>query len=219
MTLYLIIRLAEGRTRTHPGHHRCSAHSIMDLKPLGLAAGIFITLVLIAAAIYFVMGQVNALLVRQEYGERIATLCTTPGGGTTSLANAPKKAKPWRALVLDDNKKHKWMGKLPDDAQADGKDKIDVVVCVSDKGKSTIESCTFQSVSDGHLFQVRRVQYYYDMVVLNAQTGQRIADLRAWGSAPSTCGTVRVGSDNDQIRGDDPSSTDFYYALMNFIYR
>lgn len=63
------------------------------------------------------------------------------------------------------------------------------------------------------------MQYYYDLVALNAANGQRITTLRVWGAAPPACGHVRVGADNDEIRGDDPTFNDFYYTLMPFLWQ
>lgn len=115
----------------------------MEFKPLGLVVGIFFTGVLVILAISFLLGQLNALMVRQEYGDRIASLCTTSGGSVANAAYAPAVPKPWRALVLHGDEKHAWMGDLRQEVQADGKDKIDVVVCVSDKRKQLLEQCTF----------------------------------------------------------------------------
>lgn len=188
-------------------------------KPLGLVVGLFITGILIYLAISFVLGQVSAFMVRQEYGERIATICTTPGGGATSMANAPKVPKPWRALVLDGNKKHGSNGDLPDDAQADGPDAIDVVVCVSEKRKSTVEECKYRSRKDGTISYVDRKQYYHDLVVLNAETGLRIASLRVWGSAPNPCPQTYYGGTRDELTGGSPPDEQFYYVIMDFIWR
>jgi hypothetical protein len=182
-------------------------------------AGVIMIVVALIVAGYFGYDYYQKYKLRQDYGETIATMCVSPAGGSATLNNAPFATKPWKTVVIEEDKKHDWNGMLPDEAQAKSGKNTDVVVCVMDSGKATVGECPYASVGSGEYFAIRRMQYYTDLILFNAQTGKRIADQRVWGSAPGACPRQYLGSKNGSIDGHKPTDNDFYYVVMSVIWQ
>jgi hypothetical protein len=190
----------------------------MDENKSGLIGGIIFLGVALIVAGYFGYQEYSKWAFKQEFGEDIISLCQHPGTNIPNEFYGPDKPKPWRAVVVDGDKKHEWHGELPSEARADKRAEVDVVVCASTKGRQIIEECPYIGRGDGTQYVVRRYIRYQDFIVLNAQTGERVADLRVPGAQPKTCpGTMYV---NDKpLVGKEPSFREFYYSLLDLTWQ
>jgi len=191
----------------------------MSPRATAILSGLFFAVVFVAVAGFLLYGEYQKWRLENDYGETIATMCVTPNDSVASLGNGPRIMKPWRAVVIDGEKKHSVNGMLPAEAQGKDAASTDVVICVNKIGKQVIEECPYRSIDTGQRFIVRRVQYFQNLVVLNAATGDRITTVASVGSAPEECPYRYRGKDDDELLGGKPGDREMYYAVMNAIWR
>lgn len=190
----------------------------MENRTSETIAGVVMILIALGVAGYFGIQEYQRWSFKRAYGEAVTTMCLPPGGGQANLNNAPFEDKPWRVVVMDEDRRHSWHKDLPAEARAEDRAALDLVVCVLEKHKQVVGDCPYLSTG-GTQFNIRRVQAYQDLVVLNVESGRRVADLRVWGAAPGPCPDTYFGTTNDTIDGSDPQFRDFYYVIMNLVWR
>ena len=151
--------------------------------------------VVLCIGVTLVVATVSVYLENKEikgsFGETIAEMCHPPAGGQASKDNLPEAgAAPLKTVVFPNGlpQYHAWHTELPDDLRASGKDDVQIVVCIEELEPKIVEKCEYRETDkEDTLFTIARQQPVSEAVVLNAQTGKRIAELRLRGGMPNEC--------------------------------
>jgi len=135
-------------------------------------------------------GEKQREKVHDTYGQTIAEICDPPVGGIASLANLPGHPNKPKILLLetDDTLMHQWHEDLPDEMRATSRETLDIVVCMKDSSE-TIETCDYRDdkKTSTVIFTIKRIQKNLELVLLNADSGLRIAELTVEGGIPDKC--------------------------------
>jgi hypothetical protein len=163
----------------------------------------------ILAIIGFIVGTITRQqelgAVRDAYGERLAGLCDPVSGGEASLNNVPDGERPLGVLILeaDDKIRHDWHDGQPLGWVAEDESSTQMVACVMDI-ETLVETC--ENPDDDRIRDVDRNQMSAEVILLNAETGRRIAETTLQGPEPPICPedyeTVRTRYSTFGIDGD-----------------
>jgi hypothetical protein len=184
----------------------------------------FITLIaalviigIFAAVIFYVLQMQERQALIDAYGEDVVAMCKAPGGGTSNRANVPASPRPWKVLLLThgDEVKHEWHDDLGPDLRADDKEELAIVVCVHEQKERVVEEQPYALERGGGTFVVQRVQYYVDIVLLNAETGRRIAEFPVQGNPPDPLPDYYRGSQGsiEKLYGEEVQASSVAFAL------
>ncbi|MBI5960958.1 MAG: hypothetical protein HY866_19620 [Chloroflexi bacterium] len=187
-----------------------------DNKSAMLGGVVFLVVALIVAG-YFGYQEYTKWAFEKEFGQPIISMCANPGTGQANEFYGPDKPKPWRAVVVNVDRKDEFHGELPSEARADKLEQVDVVVCRAAKGRQIVEECPYMG-RDGTQYVVRRYVRYQDFIVLNPTTGQRVANLHVLGAAPTLC-PDQMYVDDKPLVGKEPGFREFYYSLLDLTWR
>ncbi len=186
-----------------------------------ILGGLVLLIMCIGAVIGMFVLEQEKKEVRDNYGNDVAKMCDTPGGGAADLANLSGGEDGYRFLILDDDGLyHDWHDKLPNEMRAADGDELDVVICF-EESSDVLESCEYYVGDDESdtAFTVERVRYETTMILLNAETGARIAETTIIGGMPDKCPDETRGREGEkqQEKGSAVSYNDFYTALLTFV--
>lgn len=175
--------------------------------------------VVVAVALYSIEQEKKE--IRDKYGSEVADMCDEPGGGTADVANLPGTNGQFKFLVLTDTGTyHEWHDKLPADLRAEDKETLSAVICL-ESHTTTVESCPYTDPKDETktVFTIERVRPYLDMILLNPQTGARIAERTIQGGEPDACPDEAKGTKGSTVtkKGRAVAYNDFYTALTEFV--
>lgn len=159
--------------------------------------------------------------IRDKFGSNVGSMCKAPGGGTADVANLTNKTAPLKFLVLTSSGMyHDWYKKLPAEIKATDKASLSAVVCLETSTKQ-IESCPYTDPKDTtkNLFTINRVQPITTMILLNPDTGARIAEVTIQGGMPDKCADTAKAKKGSTVTQSGASVTynDFYTALTDFV--
>jgi hypothetical protein len=178
-----------------------------------------VCVVIVAIAMYSIEQEKKE--IREKYGSDVAKLCDEPGGGNAAITNLTSTGQPLKFLVLTaDGTYHEWHDKLPGDWRAEDSDSLSAVVCL-ESHSTMVETCPYTDPKDETktVFTMNRVRPTMDMILLNPQTGARIAELTIQGGEPDACPDEAKGTKGKTVekKGRDVSYNDFYTALTDFV--
>ena len=178
---------------------------------------------MVASIFVFVGYRVEVSAVTDAYGERLATICNPPAGGESSLQNLPEGGTPFGLLVLkmDDRVRHRFHDELPLDWKAEDQAAVDVVVCVED-GEQEIDRCEYEveENSSRRIVEAARMQKTAHVVMLNAHSGLRIAEVTLEGAEPPVCPAryESLPAPRDRIEGDEVPVNDLITQIIFFYF-
>ena len=163
----------------------------------------------VCGIVFAMVGAINRQqeigAVKDAYGERLAGLCDPVSGGEASLANVPEGTPPFAVLILEggDKVRHDWHDGQPFGWVAEDEASTQLVACVTDI-EMVVETCEVRD--DDRIRDVDRNQMSAEVVLLNAETGRRIAATTLQGPEPPVCpedyDTVRNQYSTFGIDGD-----------------
>ncbi len=191
------------------------------LKVIGVLAVVCLVGIVAVVLIGGYLNNKERDAVKKAYGSDVAKMCDPAAGGTADSANLPAGARPFLIVVLEegDSMRHDWHKDLASQYKAGNKDELDVVVCVKERTEK-LEACEYTTSGDtknGKVdFTVDRKQRFADLVLLNASTGLRIAELTVDGEIPGPCPSQARSTTPDLV-GKEVSYNDFMIAVEPFI--
>jgi hypothetical protein len=185
----------------------------------GFNPNFIILLVMIFGVVMLVAySQLAKANLNAKYGSTIANMCETTVFANFDRDNLSSTHQPLRILILSDSgRRHSWHNQLPDNIRAEDQASTDIVACVmSSTHQQVVETCEYQEFGTGTVFNVSRVQYYRNVYLVDAATGQPIAPIVAWGSGPDYCPDT-ISTADKTLRGGQPQFNYFYDALTEFL--
>jgi hypothetical protein len=188
---------------------------------LGCAGVSLLTCVVLVGVILYFYNK-DSKRAEELYGKEIAEICNPPAGGDAAETNMPDDPRPLSVAVMDADSTflHEWHDDLPSDFRAGNRDELRVVICVEMESQ-VVESCPYYTEDDSDkTFMIERVRQDAHLILLNAESGQRISELTVQGESPNECPNTargRVG-DTTQYKGDKPSYNDFLVAIQPLLF-
>ncbi len=121
--------------------------------------------------------------LHRAYGAQVAEMCDPPGGGAADAANMPTSTSD-SLIILETGTatRHAW-------SDSGDAGELAVVACVAERWKE-VETCSvFRDMAKGEDYNadVVRRQHTADVILFNAQTGDRITETALRGPEPRTC--------------------------------
>ncbi|MDQ7027782.1 MAG: hypothetical protein Q9P44_19750 [Anaerolineae bacterium] len=190
---------------------------------LVIVVSIFIVLAIVGVIISAILSAIEEANVVKQYGDDIASLCQPPPVGLDSLENMPQGETPYRILLLDagSKRRHDWFAQLPSTWRAEDEEAVALVGCVEEE-RETIETCTYERASarsSTYTVRIERQQFTTTLILLNVDSGRRIASHVVDGASPRECPADDESvTGSSTIVGEKAPLGDFASWLEPFIF-